>query len=125
MIHWRSQKSDSYVEVIDETTGMVQDLKVQALAKRRGLNILDVTWEVGSLVTEGETGRPTEYDGSKQEPPDWWDDFWQRHERNTGQLREEAIAMLHHLRPHWQPPANQLELLQALGDLEQSNEKLD
>ncbi len=42
---------------------------------------------VGSLVTEGATQRPTEYDGPKQEPPDWWSNFWQRHEQNTGQSR--------------------------------------
>lgn len=70
---------------------------------------------VGSLVTAGETGRPTEHAGPKQEPPDWWDDFWQRHERNTGQSREKAIEMLQHIRPYWQP-TNQLELLQALEE---------
>jgi hypothetical protein len=49
---------------------------------------------VGSLVVEGETGRPTEYAGPKSEPPGWWDDFWQRHFEHTGQTREEAIDML-------------------------------
>ncbi|WP_017713345.1 hypothetical protein [Prochlorothrix hollandica] len=33
---------------------------------------------VGSLVTAGATGRPTEYDGSKAEPPNWWRSFWNR-----------------------------------------------
>ncbi|MDG2990493.1 hypothetical protein L3556_06030 [Candidatus Synechococcus calcipolaris G9] len=33
---------------------------------------------VGSLVVDGDTGRPTEYDGPKNEPPDWWYNFWQR-----------------------------------------------
>jgi len=49
---------------------------------------------VGSLVTEGETGRITEYEGSKVEPPDWWDKFWERHEQNTGDSREVAIQKL-------------------------------
>jgi hypothetical protein len=49
---------------------------------------------VGSLVTEGETGRITEYEGSKVEPPDWWDKFWKRYERNTGESREVAIQKL-------------------------------
>jgi hypothetical protein len=49
---------------------------------------------VGSLVTEGETGRPTEYAGPKTEPPGWWEDFWRRHFENTGQTREEAVDML-------------------------------
>lgn len=48
---------------------------------------------VGSLVTEGETGRPTEHDGPKVEPKGWWNDFWERYETNTGQSREDAIEM--------------------------------
>lgn len=59
---------------------------------------------VGSLVTAGQTGRPTEYDGGKVEPPDWWEAFWDRHERNTGQSRQEAIKMLRKLLgPKWYP----------------------
>ena len=50
---------------------------------------------VGSLVVEGQTGRPTEYAGLHVEPPGWWDAFWQRHLANTGQSREEAMEMLH------------------------------
>jgi len=49
---------------------------------------------VGSLVTEGDTGRPTEYDGNKIQPPSWWDSFWRRHRRNTGQSRSGAQGML-------------------------------
>jgi hypothetical protein len=57
---------------------------------------------VGSLVVEGETGRPTEHAGPKGEPPGWWDDFWQRHFENTGQSKEEAINMLVRLLgPEW------------------------
>jgi len=52
---------------------------------------------VGSLVVEGDTGRPTEYAGPKEEPPGWWEDFWQRHFKNTGQTREEALEMLNKL----------------------------
>ena len=39
---------------------------------------------VGSLVTDGDTGRPTEYDGDKNQPLDWWQVFWKRHHDNTG-----------------------------------------
>ena len=49
---------------------------------------------VGSLVVEGETGRPTEHDGPKYEPPGWWDDFWKRYEKNTGETRDKAIGRL-------------------------------
>jgi hypothetical protein len=52
---------------------------------------------VGSLVVDGETGRPTEYFGSKVQPAGWWSDFWQRYEANTGLSREEAIARLRRL----------------------------
>lgn len=45
---------------------------------------------VGSLVTEGDTDRPTEHDGNKTQPPGWWDSFWQRHHRNIGQSRSDA-----------------------------------
>ncbi len=59
---------------------------------------------VGSLVVDGDRGRPTEYNGPKDEPPDWWDAFWRRHEQNTGQSREEALEMLHRLHgENWQP----------------------
>jgi hypothetical protein len=52
---------------------------------------------VGSLVTEGRTGRVTEYDGCKVQPADWWQKFWQRHYENTGDTREEAMAKLRKL----------------------------
>ncbi len=57
---------------------------------------------VGSLVTEGDTGRPTEYDGPKTQPPDWWDRFWQRHYDNTGMTPEQTIEHLDEvLGPGW------------------------
>jgi len=52
---------------------------------------------VGSLVTEGSTGRVTEYEGVKVQPWDWWAQFWERHRKNTGDSREEAIAKLRRL----------------------------
>lgn len=58
---------------------------------------------VGSLVTGGDTRRPTEYDGDKHEPADWWQTFWKRYEANTGQSRQDAIKMLRNLLgPSWQ-----------------------
>jgi len=71
---------------------------------------------VGSLVTEGETGRVTEYDGVKVQPPDWWERFWERHERNTGDSREVAIAKLIRLlgRNYRQKPVSDLYLRNLL-----------
>ncbi len=57
---------------------------------------------VGSLVTGGETGRPTEFTGNKHEPAGWWDDFWTRNYRNTGLTREQVIWALNTLYiPGW------------------------
>ncbi|MDH5657157.1 MAG: hypothetical protein OEZ34_14695 [Spirochaetia bacterium] len=36
----------------------------------------------GSLVTAGNTERPTEYKGSKREPEDWWEKFYHRFYKN-------------------------------------------
>ena len=62
---------------------------------------------VGSLVVDGDTGqptenesdtgRPTEYEGPKQEPSNWWQEFWKRHRSNTGQSKENSLKMLHRL----------------------------
>ena len=52
---------------------------------------------VGSLVTGGQTGRVTEYEGVQVQPPDWWADFWRRHQRNTGDTPAEARRKLRRL----------------------------
>lgn len=52
---------------------------------------------VGSLVVAGETGRITEYEGIKVQPVGWWNDFWRRHQQNTGETPEKAIVRLRKL----------------------------
>ncbi|HYF61864.1 MAG TPA: hypothetical protein VD886_03570 [Herpetosiphonaceae bacterium] len=49
---------------------------------------------VGSLVVDGPAGRPTEYDGSKIEPDNWWPAFWSRFEANTGLDRQAALRII-------------------------------
>ena len=49
---------------------------------------------VGSLVVQEKTNRPTEYTGSKIEPPDWWEQFFQKHNLETGESKEEFIKEL-------------------------------
>ncbi|MDX9720726.1 MAG: hypothetical protein RBU37_08255 [Myxococcota bacterium] len=49
---------------------------------------------VGSLVVDGRVGRPTEHDGPRFETVDWWNTFWERHQRNTGMDRAQTLAML-------------------------------
>lgn len=53
---------------------------------------------VGSLVTDGRTRRPTEYDGEHQEPEDWWEQFWQHSKERQGLGREAARDLLRRLR---------------------------
>ncbi|MGQ9896645.1 MAG: hypothetical protein ACUVR8_03655 [Acidobacteriota bacterium] len=54
--------------------------------------------DVGSLVTGGDTGRVTEYEGVKKvQPTDWWEDFWEQYEASTGISRYEAIRRLREL----------------------------
>ena len=53
---------------------------------------------VGSLVTDGRTRRPTEYNGNHQEPEDWWEAFWQHSENRQGLGREAAMDLLRQLR---------------------------
>ncbi len=49
---------------------------------------------VGSLVTDGFTGRITEYDGSGFQPPGWWASFWSHHERSTGVAMKDTTERL-------------------------------
>ena len=71
---------------------------------------------VGSLVVQGDTGRPTEHAGPKFELPGWWDDFWKRHYANTGQTQEEAVKMLNDLLGHdWSD--------RTVGEVEQAMQK--
>ena len=52
---------------------------------------------VGSLVTGGETGRITEYEGVKVQPSNWWESFWKRRESESGWSRAEQIRRLEEL----------------------------
>ena len=72
---------------------------------------------VGSLVTEGETGRTTEWDaegGDKRELPGWWEAFWRRHEEVTGRSREETLAELRRLFGRSFSPRTEEELRAAI-----------
>ncbi len=48
---------------------------------------------VGSLVTGGCTGRPTEYIGGKHEPTNWWTAFWKRHNKNMADIEENGVFL--------------------------------
>jgi len=82
------------------STGVVSEADLAEIGAQIGKVYQQANY-VGSLVVEGETGRPTEYDGPKEEPPGWWDAFWHRHLEYTGQTREESVAMRTKLLGRW------------------------
>ncbi len=73
--------------------GFVTEADIEAIAEQ-----IDRVYEdgdyVGSLVVDGPSDRPTEYDGPKDEPPGWWEAFWTRFEaqRRDGPLRRRRDA---------------------------------
>ncbi|MCB9869516.1 MAG: hypothetical protein H6837_06645 [Planctomycetes bacterium] len=96
------------------SNGVVSEADITAIAAQIR-RVYDDARFVGSLVTEGVTGRPTEHDGPRVEPPDWWPKFWERHRRNTGQSEAETLAMLNKLfGPNWHR-RSEPELAKAIG----------
>ncbi len=75
------------------SNGVVSPFDVDQISRQISGVYKNLT-NVGSLVTGGETGRPTEYYGSKVQPHDWWQRFWFDYESWSGVNREEAIAKL-------------------------------
>jgi hypothetical protein len=75
----------------------------------------------GSLVIDGPTGRPAEFEGPHNEPPDWWEAFQERHFGNTAQSREDVMAMLRKLLgDHWQSAS----LAEAEGAYTESDQSI-
>lgn len=71
------------------SNGVVSEADVKDIAQQIE-RVYDDAAYVGSLVVDGETDRPTEYDGPKEEPEGWWDAFWKRFTENTDMTREQA-----------------------------------
>jgi len=71
------------------SNGVISEADVEEIAEQIQ-RVYDEADYVGSLVVDGPSDRPTEYDGSKVEPDDWWHVFWRRFEENTGLDREDA-----------------------------------
>jgi hypothetical protein len=99
------------------SNGVVSPEDMEAIAKQIQ-RVYEEADYVGSLVVGGATGRPTEYDGPKFEPPDWWDAFWKRHQENTGMTPEETIRMLRKLYGPNYTPRNQEEFEKDLRRLQ-------
>jgi hypothetical protein len=60
------------------SNGIVDERDLDSIATQLE-RVYDEADFVGSLVVDGETWRPTEYDGPKEEPEGWWSRFWRRH----------------------------------------------
>jgi hypothetical protein len=98
------------------SNGVVSPEDVQEIA-RQIEKVYQHADSVGSLVTQGHTGRPTEYEGNKIELPGWWREFWNRHELNTGLTREDTMRMLRKLLgADWMPRTAE-ELADAVNRL--------
>ncbi len=79
------------------SNGVISEADVQAIADQIQ-QVYDEADYVGSLVVGGHSERPTEYDGSKVEPDNWWQAFWARFEENTGLDRWDAYRLWGRLR---------------------------
>lgn len=78
------------------STGHVSASEMAALADQIDAVYKDAK-AVGSLVTEPDKGRSTEWDDEgkgKAEPKDWWEQFWKAQEAATGKTRVELRAQL-------------------------------
>lgn len=71
------------------STGVVSEEDIQEIAEQIQ-RVYEQADYVGSLVVGGETERPTEYEGEKEEPAGWWEAFWKRLEENSGMTQEQA-----------------------------------
>jgi hypothetical protein len=76
--------------------GIVTEEDMQDIAEQIDRVYADGDY-VGSLVIDGPSIRPTEYDGDKEEPEGWWEAFWMRFEDNTDLDREDAMDLLREL----------------------------
>lgn len=78
------------------TSGVVTATEMTAIAAQIEAVYADAK-AVGSLVTEPDRGRSSEWDDEgrgKLEPADWWPRFWAAQEQATGKTREELLREL-------------------------------
>lgn len=78
------------------STGHITAAEMESLAQQIDSVYKDAK-AVGSLVTEPDRGRSTEWDDDgkgKIEPKDWWEQFWATQEAATGKTRAELRAQL-------------------------------
>jgi hypothetical protein len=81
------------------SSGSIDASEMNALADQIASVYADAR-AVGSLVTEPDRGRSTEWDdegNGKSAPADWWATFWATQEGATGKTREQMIGELEKL----------------------------
>lgn len=81
------------------STGVVTATEMKAIADQIA-EVYANAKAVGSLVTEPDRGRSTEWDDEgkgKVEPKDWWERFWRTQEAATGKTRGELMRELERL----------------------------
>lgn len=81
------------------STGIVTATEMKAIADQIA-EVYANAKAVGSLVTEPDRGRSTEWDDEgkgKAEPKDWWERFWHTQEAATGKTRGELMRELERL----------------------------
>ncbi len=72
--------------------GVVSEKDMHAIAMQIN-KVYDEADYVGSLVIGGDTNRPTEYIGDKNQPFSWWHSFWKRHDENMKDVDGENTGM--------------------------------
>lgn len=100
------------------TDGVVTAEDMEQIAEQIGRVHADAKY-VGSLVTDTDTGRSTEWDpkGAVKQPADWWDNFWAKHLEETGETPEQVKANLEELLGKDPAAATKDEILDAIGRL--------
>jgi hypothetical protein len=79
------------------SNGIVSETDMQQI-KQQIARVYDDADYVGSLVVDGPSDRPTEYDGSHQQPRGWWENFWRGYEQDTGRSPADVMELLRWLR---------------------------
>lgn len=78
------------------SNGVVTAAEIEAISEQIEAVYRDAK-AVGSLVTEPDKGRSTEWDdegNGKKQPADWWQRFWESQEAATGKSRAELVRQL-------------------------------
>jgi hypothetical protein len=104
------------------SNGVVSEVDMSAIAAQIN-RVYSQADYVGSLVVDGPTGRPTEHTGPQFQPPGWWNEFWQRHQANTGMTPQQTIEMLRKLYGPNYVPRDEQELLRGMDRIREEQRK--